>query len=378
MLKYTAHAISKISFAISKQRQIFVVAPLSRRSSSNATVMAKSLTTENIENYEDEQKWCARFVDIGINLTDPVYQGIYNGTTRHPPDLASVIERAKRVNCRKMIITGSDLSSSQKAIELTQRYPKTCYATVGVHPCSCTNFIKGPTSAAIQLAELAALAQSAKNSGHVVSFGEIGLDYDRLELCSKDIQLEFFERQLTIAVQVQLPLFLHSRAAHSDFMRLLGAREAELPNRGVVHSFTGSKFEMEELVSRGWHIGINGCSLKTDANCEVVRAVPLHFLHLETDGPWCEIRPSHAGARILSSFENEKLEKSSVKILDPSIRWVKKEKWEEGCCVKGRNEPCAIPKVAWVVAGLKGVDVEVIIDAAWNNSMRMFNLGRQS
>ncbi|TQS38520.1 hypothetical protein Golomagni_00973 [Golovinomyces magnicellulatus] len=340
--------------------------------------MAKNLTTEKTENYEDGRKWGARFVDIGINLTDPVYQGIYNGTTRHPPDLSSVIERAKGVNCSKLIITGSDLSSSKKAIELAQRYLNTCYATVGVHPCSCTNFIKGPTSAATQLEELAALAQSAKDSGHAISFGEIGLDYDRIELCPKDIQLEFFERQLTIAVQVQLPLFLHSRAAHNDFMRLLGAREAELPNRGVVHSFTGSKFEMEELVSRGWHIGINGCSLKTDANCEVVRAVPLHLLHLETDGPWCEIRPSHTGARILSSLENEKLEQSSVKILDPSIRWVKKERWEEGCCVKGRNEPCTIPKVAWIVAGLKGIDVEVVIDAAWNNSMKMFNLGNPS
>lgn len=158
-------------------------------------------------------------------------------------------------------------------------------------------------------------------------------------------------------------------------MRLLTAREAQLPNRGVVHSFTGSMSEMEELVMRGWHIGINGCSLKSDANCEVVRAVPLHCLHLETDGPWCEIRPSHAGSRVLLRLEEEGiLQKDHIKMLDGGNRWVKKEKWEENTCVKCRNEPCTIPKVAWIVAGLKGVDIRQVVESAWTNSVKMFNL----
>lgn len=323
----------------------------------------------------NERVWKARFVDIGINLTDPVYQGIYNGRQKHKPDLCNVIKRAQRVNCCKLIITGSDLTSSKEAVDLARAYPNICYATIGVHPCSSNTFLQETTPASTQLAQLGTLAQEAKKSGHAVAFGEIGLDYDRLTLCPKDIQLQFFERQLSVAVDVQLPLFLHSRAAHEDFMRLLTAREAQLPNRGVVHSFTGSMSEMEELVMRGWHIGINGCSLKSDANCEVVRAVPLHCLHLETDGPWCEIRPSHAGSRVLLRLEEEGiLQKDHIKMLDGGNRWVKKEKWEENTCVKCRNEPCTIPKVAWIVAGLKGVDIRQVVESAWTNSVKMFNL----
>ena len=237
------------------------------------------------------------------------------------------------------------------------------YATVGVHPCSCKQFTKTSTSSSIFLAQLKALALAAKESGHCVAFGEIGLDYDRLELCPKDIQLEYFAKQLDVAVQVGLPLFLHSRAAHQDFIRLLKERDHGLQKRGVVHSFTGTKEEMLELVEMGWDIGINGCSLKTEDNCSVVKEIPLERLQLETDGPWCEMRASHEGTKFLGDYKEEK-----------EVKWVKKEKWVEGAAIKGRNEPCMIGKVAWAVAGIKGIGVEVVAEAAWRNSVKMFGL----
>jgi TatD DNase family protein len=139
------------------------------------------------------------------------------------------------------------------------------------------------------LEELKSLALEAKNSGHVVAFGEFGLDYDRLFLSAKEPQLKYFEAQLDLAVEIQLPLFLHSRAAHEDFERLLAPRLEKLPQRGLVHSFTGTLEEMEKLVALGLDIGINGCSLKTEENLEVVKAIPLDRIQIETDGPW--VRP---------------------------------------------------------------------------------------
>lgn len=127
---------------------------------------------------------------------------------------------------------------------------------------------------------------SAKESGHAVAFGEIGLDYDRLFLSPKDQQLKYFEAQLEVAVEVQLPLFLHSRAASEDFERLLSARLPRLPKGGLVHSFTGTIEEMQRLVALGLDLGVNGCSLKTEENLEVVRAMPLDRIQIETDGPW--------------------------------------------------------------------------------------------
>jgi TatD DNase family protein len=214
----------------------------------------------------------------------------------------------------------------------------------------------------------------------VVAFGEIGLDYDRLQLCPKDVQLEYFAKQLDIAVEVDLPLFLHSRAAHEDFVRLIREKimAGGLRKRGVVHSFTGTMQEMEELVKLGFNIGINGCSMKTTENCEVVAAVPMDRLQIETDGPWCEIRPSHASYAYLKNYKGpEDQEGGGTNGEGKGWKSVKKEKWVEGAVVKGRNEPCMIGRVAWAVAGIKGVKVEEVAGAAWKNTVRMFGLGEE-
>jgi TatD DNase family protein len=136
------------------------------------------------------------------------------------------------------------------------------------------------------LEELKELAIESREAGYAVAFGEIGLDYDRLFLSPKDQQLKYFEAQLDVAVDIQLPLFLHCRAASDDFEELLTPRLAKLPKGGLVHSFTGTMEEMERLVSLGLDIGINGCSLKTEENLEVVKAMPLDRIQIETDGPW--------------------------------------------------------------------------------------------
>lgn len=161
-----------------------------------------------------------------------------------------------------------------------------CYATVGVHPCSAHIFDSYECGPEALLHDLEALALEAKEAGHATAFGEIGLDYDRFYLCGKEQQLKYFEAQLDVAVKVQLPLFLHSRAASDDFERLLVPRLSQLPKKGLVHSFTGTIEEMERLVAMGLDIGVNGCSMKTEENLDVVRAIPLERMQIETDGPW--------------------------------------------------------------------------------------------
>ena len=162
----------------------------------------------------------------------------------------------------------------------------TCYATVGVHPCQANDFDTFPSGPSKLLDELKTLAIESKQNGSAVAFGEIGLDYDRLFLSAKEPQLKYFEAQLDLAVDIQLPLFLHSRAAGQDFERLITPRLARLPRKGLVHSFTGTVQEMDQLVKLGLDIGVNGCSMKTEENLQVVKAIPLERLQIETDGPW--------------------------------------------------------------------------------------------
>ena len=87
-----------------------------------------------------------------------------------------------------------------------------------------------------------------------------------------------------------------------------------------------------------------------EENIEVVRAIPLSHLQIETDGPWCEMRPSHASAKY-------------VKDAPPLPKAVKKEKFVKGAMVKGRNEPATIPHVAYAIANIKGVTVEEVCEA---------------
>lgn len=174
-----------------------------------------------------------------------------------------------------------------------------------MHPCSAKKFEAHPGGADALLQELEQVAVEGKAAGTAVAFGEIGLDYDRLFLCPKETQLKYFNLQLDMAARVQLPLFLHSRAASEDFERLLveklGAGLERLPKKGLVHSFTGTREEMLRLVAMGLDIGVNGCSLKTEENLSVVKDIPLERLQIETDGPWVRhsspIPPHQSGER---------------------------------------------------------------------------------
>ncbi|KAL8650730.1 MAG: hypothetical protein Q9210_003650, partial [Variospora velana] len=141
---------------------------------------------------------------VGINLTDSTYRGFYNHHSQpiHPPDIDQVLARATSVGVRKFLITGSDLKQSSHAINLAKQYPGQCYATVGVHPCSAMAFEKaaGDGGGEALLEELRTMAQKGKEEGWVKAFGEIGLDYDRLHFCKKEVQEKWFKRQLDVAV----------------------------------------------------------------------------------------------------------------------------------------------------------------------------------
>lgn len=268
-----------------------------------------------------------------------------------------------------------------------------------------------PQKSAEVMARLKAVVDEAISSGngHLVALGEFGLDYDRLNCCNKTVQLHSFAEQLKLAASLepQLPLFLHSRAAHADFVRVMkeifGDKLENLKKGGVVHSFTGTAEEMQELMDLGLHIGINGCSFKTDENCETVKTVNLDRIMIETDGPWCEVRPSHTGYKYLidkkagtngdlvegdalsgtstpasaSSQAPKKKNQKKEPDVPETYRSVKKEKWVEGAMVKGRNEPCSIDRIAKIVAGIKRIAIEEVCEAAWQNTVKVFDIDRQ-
>lgn len=292
-----------------------------------------------------------KMIDIGANLTDSMYSGFYNGSKKHSPDLASVLKRAWDGGLDKIFITGGNVEESKKAIELC-RQEDNLFSTVGCHPTRCSEFEKfgEPDD------YLKSLENIIKEGGEkVVAVGECGLDYDRLKFCPKDIQKKYFEKQLDLVEATKLPLFLHCRNAFSDFISILNSNKERL-HGGVVHSFDGTLDEAMQIIELGYSIGINGCSLKKEENLEVVKNIPNDRLMLETDCPWCEVKPTHAG----------------YKYIKTTFPTVKKEKWLDGKMVKGRNEPVNIIQVLEIVAAIKNEDKEKLCKTLYENTCKLF------
>lgn len=105
-----------------------------------------------------------------------------------------------------------------------------------------------------------------------------------------------FPRHFELTEEFNLPMYLHSRNTDGDFVRIVKENRSRFPT-GVVHSFTGTAEEVKEFIDLDLFIGLNGCSLKTQENLDVVKTIPLDRIMLETDCPYCDIRNSHAGSK---------------------------------------------------------------------------------
>lgn len=407
--------------------------------------------------------WKPRYYDIGVNFSDSMFQGYYNGSTtsKHPCDIQSVIERAHLFHVDKMLITALTIKESEDHFELCEKYSNQFDSTAGVHPCSvASEFYKlndeikqgddGENSSSssssssrysdelrddvnIKLEKLKNIIIKGYKLGHIKAFGEIGLDYDRLHYSSKHQQCEMLIKQLDLLHDLQtelniqfLPLFLHMRSACDDFIKILKPyieKGIINPVNAVVHSFTGTEQELNQLLELGFYIGVNGCSLKTEENLQVVKKIPINKLLIETDAPWCEIRKSHAGYKFIKNtiypnkFYPELLEdvkqllpssigkNSLIKLHEnlpfPSIKkenfwkhsqFVQKSKENSNSTnpelletrigvladpmIKSRNEPVNVGLVAQIICGLHDfkddTEIENFIDTVFENSCQLF------
>ncbi|KAJ7071188.1 Mg-dependent DNase [Mycena amicta] len=314
-----------------------------------------------------------RYIDIGVNLSDPVFRGSYHGKRRHDDDMEAMMQRAKAAGVVSQIITGTSLRESKHAADLAKRFE--LYFTIGCHPTRVAEFDTfsgGPDAYLVALDQL--VGSHLKGKGRVVAIGECGLDYDRLHFCQKDVQRKYFRIQLSLAKKYHLPLFLHSRAAHSEFVEILKEEgfgqdggKAVGGKGGVVHSFTGTPDEAIEVMNMGFHLSVNGCSLKTEDNMKAAKAIRPERILLETDAPWCSMTGGHASKEHLKSLPQSLRDV----YFPPSTR---PENFVLGKSVKGRNEPCAIGGVAYVMHQLHGVPLEKLAAKAYKNTVELFDL----
>jgi TatD DNase family protein len=218
-----------------------------------------------------------QLVDIGANLSHAAFQA----------DLPDVVERAKRAGVAQIIVTGTAVDESLAAARIADRFG--LHATAGVHPHHARDC--GPST-------IAALKDIARHP-RVVAIGECGLDFNRNYSPHPD-QEKWFVAQLELAMELDMPLFLHSRDAHPRFSEIV---KHQKPHKAVAHCFTGEKSELHAYLELGLYIGITGwiCDERRGRHLvELVRDIPRDRLLLETDSPYLtprDLRPQPKARR---------------------------------------------------------------------------------
>jgi TatD DNase family protein len=238
------------------------------------------------------------WIDSHTHLNDQAYQ----------EDYQTVIDAAVSGGIEGMLVVGSDLDSSRRAVELAKEYPM-LWAAVGIHPQDAKSWNQ---SVAEEIQNL--LAQPK-----VVAVGEIGLDYHYLD-SSKEDQLTAFQEQIHIAKQYNKPVIIHNREAHQDTFTML-SRERIGPAGGVMHCFSGSREVALQFLKMGLYLSFTG--VITFSNADKLRSVaadiPLERLLVETDCPYLTPHP----------FRGQRNEPLRVGLVGEKLAEIKKLKVSE-------------------------------------------------
>lgn len=241
----------------------------------------------------------------------------------------SIISRALKADVTSIVNICTDVASLERGLELKNRYPSVISCCAATHPHDVAE--KGE-------AEFAIMAAQA-HKGALVGVGETGLDtfYDHSPLETQEL---FLKRYLALAKDCGLPVVIHCRQAFDWLFHILDNHfigDTGSHCLGVLHCFTGSQKEAEEVLSRGWYISLSGIVTfkKSEALRDIAAQVPLNRLLIETDTPFLAPQ-SQRGTP---------------------------------------NEPAFLPEIARCVATIKGIAVEELAAMTTANAKALFSLG---
>ena len=255
-----------------------------------------------------------KIVDTHCHLND---EALYK-------DLDNVISRARQAGVEKMVVVGWDEASSKLAIQIAEQYDF-IYAVIGFHPENVFDIDDKVLYDTLNLYK----------HPKVVGIGEIGLDYHWTKDSDKrEIQKEYFIKQIKFANEVGLPISIHSREAFADTLEIL--KQYPPLHSGVMHCYSGSVENIQDIINLNLYIGLDGPVTFTNAKTpkEVAAEVPLEKLVVETDCPYLSPHPLRGTV----------------------------------------NEPANICLVIDAIAELKQMSKKHLLEVVYDNSCRLFNL----
>jgi len=239
-----------------------------------------------------------------------------------PPGLQAVLDRSRDVGIDRIITIAVSPGNLQRVLELTRLSPM-IWGTQGIHPHEAQTYS----------IEVSTTIRAHASDPRILAVGEIGLDY-YYDHADRSVQRDVFEQQLQLAVELDLPVVIHTRDADEDTRAILGNFSSALARKGVIHSFTSSLWLAQYCLSEGFMLGFNGIATFKGADNvrQIVAATPVQQLLLETDAPYLTPVP-----------------------------------------YRGKpNAPYYLPFVAETVAAIKQLDTEDLLRQAYSNSLGLF------
>ena len=236
--------------------------------------------------------------------------------------LASTIQAANDVNIQRIITIAVSPDNLETVMGITRQHDMV-WGTQGIHPHDADAYSD----------EVDQRIRENALDAKIVAIGEIGLDY-YYDHSDRAKQRNAFERQLQIAIDLEMPIVVHTREADEDMQAILQNFVGQMPKRGVIHSFTSGIDLAKYCLDQGFHLGFNGIStFKTAENVrEVVDITPINKILFETDAPYLTPVP-----------------------------------------YRGKpNEPKYLPFIAENIATVKNIPLDELLPKVWNNSMELF------
>jgi len=205
-------------------------------------------------------------------------------------DMSAVVQKAMQNGIEKVYLPAIDNETHQDLLNLVDSNPDFFRPMMGVHPCSIKeNYLE----------ELAIARKWLDSRSDWSAVGEIGLDY-HWDITFKEQQKEAFDTQVNWAIQMDLPVVIHSRKSTYDCVELLKPYKGKV--KGIFHCFSGSLEEAKEITKLGLLLGIGGVvTYKNSGLKDVLPEIGLEHLVLETDSPYLTPVP-HRGKRNESAY----------------------------------------------------------------------------
>ncbi|HPI82209.1 MAG TPA: TatD family hydrolase [Candidatus Paceibacterota bacterium] len=269
-------------------------------------------------------------------------------------DRTSVINRALENNTW-LINIGTQFDTSERAVEISNKYEEGVYATIGLHPTHTTSSYVDQDELGVYSKELSQQGEifdrqkykKLSERGKVIAIGECGLDYFHLKKEDKEKQTEVFIEQIKLANELNLPLMLHLRNSEEDlgssaYQDALAILKKYSKVKGVIHFFAGTEKDAKDFIDFGFYISLAGVITyppkKNNPRAinyeKIIKEIPLDKILADTDSPYVAPVPYRGN----------------------------------------RNEPLYVREIVKKIAEIKGLEENDLAEKIVDNARALFNI----